>query len=134
MIYYTLGELIAVNLSNEYVYRYVLNPNDIEALMMAIDSNELKLTHMQYTGKVNMNGVDIYEEDIIYKEILSRDDPACGCYGTIGIIREDPRSMGWMINVIDENDRTPYHWMGISFNFSEIKVIGNVCQNSDLIT
>ena len=133
MIHYTLGELIAVNLSHEYVYRYVSNPNRVEDLMVAIDSNKSRLIHMQYTGAHDMNGDDIYEGDIIYKETGSSDDPTCGFYGAVGVVKEDPDGMGWIIDSIDEGDHAFYDHSGINFFFSAIKIIGNIYTDQELI-
>ena len=135
MVHYTLGELIAVNLSHEYVYRYVPTANNIEDLMVAIDSNEEKLVHMQYIGKQDMFGNDIYEGDIMYKETNAPDDPAYGFYGSIGIVEEDvgEHGMGWYIKALDSYDRSFYDYKGINFLFSGIKIVGNIYENTDMI-
>lgn len=133
MIYYTLGELIAVNLSHEYVYRYISNPNNIEDLMVAIDSNESTLTQMQCTGKQDTNGKDIYEDDIIYKETGSSDDPTFGFYGAVGVVKESSRDMGWFVDPIDKHDQAFYDRSGINFFFSTVKIIGNIHENPEMI-
>lgn len=133
MIYYTLDELIMVNLSHEYVYYHIQNPENIEDLMAAIDSNEIILTQMQYIGKQDMFGVDIYEGDIIYKETGSSDDPTCGFYGAVGVVKESSRDMGWFVDSIDKHDQAFYDRSGINFFFSTVKIIGNIHENPEMI-
>lgn len=91
------------------------------------------VTLMQYVGEQDMDGVDIYEGDIIYKETCAPDDPAYGSYGAVGVIKEDPDGMGWIIDDLDEDSKAFYDNMGANFSFNEIKVIGNVYENRDLI-
>lgn len=87
---------------------------------------------MQFTGRQDMNGVDIYEDDIIYREILSPDDPGCGSYGDVGVVKEDPHAMGWFIDAVD-NNYLFYDQLRMNFSFDDIKVIGNIHENWDLL-
>jgi uncharacterized phage protein (TIGR01671 family) len=121
MIYYTLRELIETILSNEYVYHYIKPLDNVEDLMTAIDHNDLESPQMQYTGHFDMNSVDIYEDDII------------DFHGSIGVVKEDPYVMGWYIEGVSEDDYTFYNYHGTNFEFNEIKVIGNIHENTELI-
>lgn len=88
---------------------------------------------IRYTGKKDKNGKEIYEGDIIYKELLSPDDMACGFYGAIGVVEEDPCGMGWAITAVDEGDKSFYDRMGANFSFNEIEIRGNKYENPELI-
>ena len=95
------------------------------------DPNDTDVILMQYTGKKDMNGADIYEDDIIYKETCAPDDPAYGFYGAVGVVKENPYNMGW---IIDSDDVCVFYSVGgANFLFSEIKVIGNIYENPDLL-
>ena len=98
------------------------------------DGSENDVILMQYVGKQDMNGVDIYEDDIIYKETCAPDDPAHGSYGAVGVIREDTYNMGWVIEAEGSDARAFYDHDGCAnFEFNEIKVIGNVHENPELL-
>ena len=90
------------------------------------DSKEVIL--MQYVGKQDMNGNDIYEGDIIQKRIGQ------DCSDNIGIIEEDILRMGWIMQPINDEDRFFYNDRGINFDFHEIEIVGNIYENPDLIT
>ena len=85
---------------------------------------------MQFTGKSDKAGVDIYEDDIIYKETCAPDDPAYGYYGAVGVVKEDPYNMGWVIDA-EGSDMDSFY--GTGFEFDEIRVIGNIYENPDLL-
>ena len=94
-------------------------------------TNDPDVTLMQYTGKQDINGIDIYEDDIIYKELCDPDDPACGSYGATGVVKENPYNMG---RIIDSDDVCVFYCVGgANFLFSEVKVIGNIHENPDLV-
>jgi uncharacterized phage protein (TIGR01671 family) len=131
MTHYTLKELMEAALAAELVYHLV--PDNIYDLINIIDHNSLDLPQMQFTGKRDMDGVDIYEDDIVYKELYAPDDPAFGFYGAVGIIKENPDDMGCFIEAVDEDDHTFRDWMGMTFSFDDVKVIGNIHENWDLL-
>lgn len=121
MIYYTWEDLINTVASIDYC-----GPRLNDTMRELISISEFDYSpamRMQYTGKQDMEGKDIYEGDIIYKELYDSDDYAFGIYDFTGVIEEDPDGMGWMISSIDEND----------INFHQIKIIGNKYQNPDLL-
>ena len=102
-----------------------------------VNSNNMKLsqyyphmTPLQYTGAKDMHKTDIYEGDIVRKEECAPDDPAFGHYGSIGTIRYDIGTMGF---IIDSEDDGFYDNMGANFSFDEIEVIGNVYENPETI-
>ena len=97
------------------------------------DPDDPDIILMQYVGMKDMNGKEIYEGDIIRKEMCDYDDPAYGHYGGIGVVEEDAYDMGWQIRSIDTGDCSFYDNMGINFSFDEIEVIGNIHENPDLI-
>ena len=126
MIYYSWSDLIRVLDTNElrentrslhYITKYDWSPQ----------------MRMQFIGKHDMDGVDIYESDIVYKELCDPDDPACGYYGATGVIEEDQFGMGWVISAVDDDDKSFYDHMGCNFSFSEIKIIGNKYKNPELL-
>ena len=129
MVYYTWQDMIDAIMAIEYVYH--LTPNNIVDLIFMLE-HENFAGPMQYTGKTDMNNQDIYEGDIIYKELNAPDDPAYGHYGAIGVVKEDEHDMGWRIDALDTGDRSFYDYMGVNFSFDEIKVIGNIHDNPDL--
>jgi uncharacterized phage protein (TIGR01671 family) len=129
MVYYTLNDLLkAFIMEQKWTHHNIAN--NIRILIDIIKHDDTT-PQMQYTGKQDINGVDIYEDDIIYKEILSWGN--CTFYGATGVIKEDPHDFGWFIKGVDENDNSFYTRMGMNFEFNEIKVIGNIHENLNLL-
>jgi len=124
MIYYTLVDLISI------IDSCNLNKNICD-LVYLTDHNRSPNTMMQYVGKKDMDGMPIYEGDIIYKEICAPDDPAYGYYGTLGVVETDPDNMGWCIVSVDDDNAFYDH--GTNFTFHEIRVIGNIYEHPTLI-
>ena len=85
---------------------------------------------MQCTGAKDMNGTDIYEGDIIRKEICSPDDMAYGCYGDIGVVKYDSSVMGF---IIDSEDDWFYDNRGMNFSFDRIEIVGNIYENPEFL-
>lgn len=88
---------------------------------------------MLYTGSKDMNKTDIYEGDIIRKEECSPDDPAFGCYGSVGVVKYYPAVMGFIIDTTDTGDTGFYDNMGVNFSFNEIEVIGNIYATPEIL-
>lgn len=88
---------------------------------------------MQYTGAKDMNGTEIYEEDVIRKEMCAPDDPAFGAYGSIGVVKYNSDVMGFIIDTAHTGDDGFYDNMGTNFSFDEIEIIGNIYENPEMI-
>ena len=126
MIYYTLLDLINVIDSSN------LNKN-LRNLVNLTKEDRSPNIMIQYTGKKDMEGTDIYEGDIIYKEIYTSDDPAYNYYGSLGIVEVDEYdNMGWIIVSIDKDNSFYDHGIP-NFSFGEIRVTGNIYENPNLI-
>jgi len=97
------------------------------------DPDDPDIILMQYVGMKDMNGKEIYEGDIIRKEMCDYDDPAYGHYGAIGVVKYYEEVMGFIIDAIDEGETAFYDNMGTNFSWYEIEVIGNIHENPDLI-
>ena len=108
MLYYTLDELIDciedcsdMDETWSRMFRlYNLHQNNYRRPMVCV-------------GQVDMNGMDIYEGDIVRKHVGS----------TLGVITYDPIEVGFFL--IGDNAA------GTAFN--EIEVIGNVYENPELL-
>ena len=131
MIYFTFGEMMESILSTEYVYYYI--PDNILNAADYFERNDFT-TVMQNTGKSDMNGKHIYEGDIIYKGLNDPDDPEYEFYGAIGIVKENSKEMGWIIQSIDDGDDSFYNNFDTDFISDVIEIIGNKYENPDLIT
>lgn len=131
MIYYTWEDLISAAVATGYCNHEI--PDNIHDLIRIAEYDYSEQMRMKYTGKKDKNGKEIYEGDIIYKELLSPDDMACGFYGAIGVVEEDPCGMGWAITAVDEGDKSFYDRMGANFSFNEIEIRGNKYENPELI-
>lgn len=91
-------------------------------------------THlMEWTGAKDMNGTDIYEGDIIRKEICSPDDMAFGCYGDIGVVKYDSSVIGFIIDSVDTGDDGFYDSRGMNFSFDRIEIVGNIYESPDFL-
>ena len=130
MVYYTWTDIIEAVSSTEYVYHLV--PDNISDLIY-LSEHKNRTAPMEYVGQSDKNDQDIYMYDIIYKELDAPDDPVYGHYGAIGIVEKAEYDMGWRINTSGADGQSFYDYMGMNFSFNEIKVIGNVCENPDLI-
>ena len=130
MLYYTWEDITEAVLSTEYVYHLV--PDNISNLIYMMEHKNFG-GPMQFIGMSDMNDQNIYEGDIIYKELDAPDDPVYGYYGAIGIVKEKWDGIGWYIDALSVGDRSFYDHMGSNFSSSDIKVIGNIYENTDLI-
>ena len=137
MIYFTWKDMMDSILSADYVYYHP--PDNINTLMDVVDyidtlicpREDEQLLIMQYVGQSDMNGRDIYEDDIIYKEIYAPDDPIYGHYGPIGVIERDEHSMGWYVRTLDVGNYSFYDYMGSNFTFDDILIAGNIHENPE---
>ena len=111
------------------IMRYDLNLYNISILANSVTNQ----VFMQWTRVQDMNGTDIYEEDIIRKEECSSDDPSFGCYGIVGVVKYYPPIMGFIIDTFGTGDTGFYDNMGTKFSFDEIKVIGNIYENPETL-
>jgi uncharacterized phage protein (TIGR01671 family) len=90
-------------------------------------TKEFDLVLMQFTGLHDKNGKEIYEGDVVYREILSRDDPAlAGRYGDTGAVEE---CLGvYRVHLVEE-----WEILSIDINAMSLEVIGNIYENPDLL-
>jgi uncharacterized phage protein (TIGR01671 family) len=82
---------------------------------------------MQFTGLKDRTGKEIYEGDVVYREILSRDDPTlAGRYGDTGAVEE---CLGvYRVHLVEE-----WEILSIDINAMSLEVIGNIYENPDLL-
>jgi uncharacterized phage protein (TIGR01671 family) len=84
---------------------------------------------MQFTGLHDKNGKEIWEGDIVRREVCSPDDMAYGAYGYAGIVKWE---RGKFVIECDE-DNSFYDHMGDLFSWNELEVIGNIHENPELL-
>lgn len=80
----------------------------------------------QYTGLKDKNGTEIYERDIIRKEMCAPDDMAYGFYGDIGTVEYHINGMRYVIR--KDDDGTLVFW-----DMSSCEIIGNIYENLELL-
>lgn len=130
MLYYTWDDITETVLSTEYVYHLV--HDNISDLIYMMEHKNFG-GPMQYVGIHDMNDRDIYEGDIIRKELCDPDDPVYGFYGSIGVVVETPGEMSWYIRALNAGDKSFHDYRGVNFSSDVIEVVGNIYENPDLI-
>jgi len=121
MLYYTLDELIdciedcsGMDETWMRMFRlYNLHQNDYRRPMVCV-------------GQVDMDGTGIYEGDIVQ-------NMGFDYYGCIDTVKYDPNVLGFMIDTFDSGDDGYYDAIGVIFSFNELKVIGNIYENPELL-
>jgi hypothetical protein len=91
------------------------------------DTPQTLNTVMQFTGLKDKNGKEIYEGDVVYREILSSDDPALpGRYRESGSIE-----CSWGVYRVKLGEE----WAILSVDVSamSLEVIGNIYENPELL-
>ncbi len=85
----------------------------------------------QFTGLKDKQGKEIYEGDIIKRHAFGNRE----INGKLGIVVYDEVEMEFVISIAKTNapEGTFYDYDGRTFNPSEIKVIGNIHENSELL-
>ena len=81
---------------------------------------------MQYTGLKDRNGTEIYEGDIIRKEMCAPDDMAYGFYGEVGTVEYYINGMRYVIR--RDDDDTVVFW-----DIPSCEIIGNIYENPELL-
>jgi len=81
----------------------------------------------QFTGLHDCRKKEIYEGDIVYRETLSRDDPAlAGRYGDTG---EAEECLGvYRVRFVEK-----WEILSVDLNAMSLEVIGNIYENGELL-
>jgi uncharacterized phage protein (TIGR01671 family) len=102
-------------------------PEGKHLLVDCIRDHKIKM--MQFTGRQDINGNDIYEGDLVLcvGAISGKGWDEAG--NVIGLVKEDPKDFGWTIIILKEGTKYAYGCM----NYSSLEVVGNIYEDQDIL-